>query len=125
VRLALLLDFAESGSLLLQRGAEDRAEAIVTLNDSMMRIMTSPPPSKDSVHLRQQQAWRQGRRVRRELAFEARPPTLERPSAEATANAQLWTARNSAPSRSAGPARRSRREDALRVGFTRGDDREP
>lgn len=112
-------------ALLLQNGAEGRAEAIATLNDAMMRIMTSLPPSKESVHMRRPQADRQGRRVRQELAFEARPPTLERPSAEATATAHFSTARNAAPSRSAGPARRSQREDALRVGFTRGDDREP
>ena len=46
VRLPLLLDLAERGSLLLQHGAEGRAEAIATLNDAMLRIMTSFPPAK-------------------------------------------------------------------------------
>ncbi|MEI7657637.1 MAG: FtsK/SpoIIIE domain-containing protein [Phycisphaerae bacterium] len=46
VRLPLLLDLAEGGSLLLQHGAEGRAEAIAALNDAMLRIMTSVPPSK-------------------------------------------------------------------------------
>ena len=46
VRLPLLLDLSEGGSLLLQHGAQGRSEAIATLNDAMMRIMTSLPPSK-------------------------------------------------------------------------------
>ncbi|MEY3231346.1 MAG: hypothetical protein RL689_1435 [Planctomycetota bacterium] len=46
VRLPLLLDLSEGGSLLLQHGAEGRGEAIAALNDAMLRIMTSVPPSK-------------------------------------------------------------------------------
>ncbi len=44
--LPLALELSEGGSLLLQHGGEGRAEAIVALNDAMLRILTSVPPSR-------------------------------------------------------------------------------
>ncbi len=46
LRLPLMLDIAEKGSLLLQHGAESRAAALATLNNAMLRLMTTFPPAK-------------------------------------------------------------------------------